>query len=85
MFMIIMQHILIVLELNIFQKKLEKSSKIKTSWQIFIKKQAYDAIMRKKVFIGVIDFMLKVKNLSKYKIYFLLMIMEYKIILRYFQ
>ena len=41
--------------------------------------------MCKKVVIGVIDFMLKVKNLSKYKIFFLLMIMEYKIILRYFQ
>ena len=55
------------------------------SWKIFIKKQAYDTIMCKKVLIEAIDFMLKVKNLSKYKIHFLLMIMEYKIILRYFQ
>ena len=55
---IMMLLILIVLEWNIFQKRLEHLSKMKTEKQIFFKIQAYDLIMCEYFCILFIDFML---------------------------
>ena len=80
MYMLKMQHTLIVLELNIFQKKLENS--LETN-----RIQAYDSIMCRHFCTGVIHSTLKDKNLLEYTNLF--SPNEYKnndkIILKYFQ
>ena len=59
-------HTLVVLELNIFQKKLENSTELKILQEIFVE-QAYDSIVCVYFCIGFIDFMLKLKSLLKFK------------------
>ena len=80
MYMLKMQHTLIVLELNIFQKKLENS--LETN-----RIQAYDSIMCRYFCTGVINSTLKDKSLLEYTNLF--SPNEYKnndkIILKYFQ
>ena len=60
-----MQHTLIALELNIFQKKLENSFEINVKTFIY-RIQAFDSIMCGYFCIGFIDFMLKGKRLIKH-------------------
>ena len=57
-----MQSILIALELNILQKKIQKFIEKKDITNIY-KIQAYDSIMCGYFCIGFIDFILKVKSL----------------------
>ena len=56
---------MIVLEWNIFQKKLENLLGIKKLLQIFIE-QSYDSIMCRYFCIGFIDFILKSASLLEY-------------------
>ena len=83
--MLKMWHTLIVLELNIFQKKLENSLKMKI--ENIYRTQVNDSIMCGYFCIGFIDFMLKSKSLLEYTN--LCFPNEYKknhkIILKYFQ
>ena len=60
-----LQHTLIVLEINIFQKKLKNSLEIKILYQIF-RAQAYDPIMCQYFCIWFMDFVLKGKSLLVY-------------------
>ena len=61
--MLKMQHVLVVWELNIFQKKLENSLEIKKITINIYRIQAYDSILCGYFCIGFIDFMLKGKSL----------------------
>ena len=81
-----MQSILIALELNIFQKKIQKFIEKKDITNIY-KIQAYDSIMCGYFCIGFIDFMLKGKSLLDYTNLFSPNDYEKndKIILKYFQ
>ena len=54
---------IIVLELNISQKKLENSLEMKNIIANIYRVQAYDSIIRGCCCIGIIDFMLKGKSL----------------------
>ena len=57
---------MIVLELNIFQKKLENLLEIKNFTPKIYRMQAYDSMMCEYFCIGLIDFMLKGKILLEY-------------------
>ena len=78
---------MIVLELNIFQKKIRKFIKNKNILANIYRIQTYNSIMRGYFCIGFIGFMLKGKSLLEYTN--LLSPNEYKkndkIILKYFQ
>ena len=61
---------LTVLELNTFQNKIIKfigNKNIKTN---IYRMQAYDSVMREYFCIGFIDFMLKSKSLTDWKLHF---------------
>ena len=78
---------MIVLELNIFHKKLENSEEIKNIITNIYRTQTYDSIICGYVCTKCIDFMLKGKGLLEYTSLF--SPNEYKkkdkIILKYFQ
>ena len=82
-----MQHSLIVLEVNIFWKKLENSLKINHVLTNIYRIQACDSIMCRYFCVGFINFMLKSKSLLEYTNLF--SPNEYenydKIIFKYFQ
>ena len=78
---------IVLVELNIFQKKLKKLIENKNIITHIYRIQAYDSIMCGYFCIGFIDFMLKVKNLLEYTNLFSPKNYEKnnKIILKYFQ
>ena len=78
---------MIVLELNIFQKKLKKSIGNKSIITNIYRIQAYDSMMCGYFCIGFVDFMLKGKSLLEYTNLFSPDDYEKndKIILKYFQ
>ena len=55
---------MLVLDLNIFQKKLVGNKNIKTN---IYRIQVYDSVMCRYFWIGFIDFMLKGKSLLEYR------------------
>ena len=57
---------IVLVELNIFQKKLKKLIENKNIITHIYRIQAYDSIMCGYFCIGFIDFMLKVKSLLEY-------------------
>ena len=78
---------IVLVELNIFQKKLKKLIENKNIITHIYRIQAYDSIMCGYFYIGFIDFMLKVKSLLEYTNLFSPKNYEKnnKIILKYFQ
>ena len=78
---------IVLVELNIFQKKLKKLIENKNIITNIYRIQAYDSIMCGYFCIGFIDFMLKVKSLLEYTNLFSPKNYEKnnKIILKYFQ
>ena len=78
---------IVLVELNIFQKKLKKLIENKNIITHIYRIQAYDSIMCGYFCIGFIDFMLKVKSLLEYTNLFSPKNYEKnnKIILKYFQ